>query len=186
MQPRPFRVLFSSSPFLSVKPPLLFLLPFFLASVVQDQRWCLRPLQRHDRRVFPSYWKWKFRLSSRLFAAGERKHLLAFSLSLDPLSLSRRREFGSFSSSVTSAEASECPRLEIRPSCRLGGDESIRRPDCWGSPERPRWQPEDRGHIQVRKSQGGLQLVCMFMPFGFRSFIANNAHHRPLVISFSY
>lgn len=53
MQSRLFQVLFSLSPLLLVKPPLL-LLPFFLSSVVQDQRRCVGPLQRHDRGVFPS------------------------------------------------------------------------------------------------------------------------------------
>lgn len=59
---------------LGVKPPPLLLLPFFLASVVQDHRWKFDA----ETKCFPPRGKRKFRLSSR---GSWQRHALGLSVS---------------------------------------------------------------------------------------------------------
>lgn len=107
---------------LGVKPP-----PpassLFLASVVQDQRWTFDA----ETKCFPPSRKAKVQtlLSRQMAQTPPQSQCVSVCL---------RRAFagsGSLSSSALAAEASECPRLETKPSCGLGAGtrESIRRPD---------------------------------------------------------
>lgn len=153
---------FFVSVFLNVKSPCFFFFPFFSRQWFRIRGGSLCPLQTLSCGVFPCQWKWKFRLIAWVFAAPAQFHF-QFHCHFSPASFSQCGVFGSLCSSEISAEVSECQRLEIKPSCQLAGDvhESIRRPDSWGNPERPRWKPEDRRHIHVTETVSSL-CSCAF------------------------
>lgn len=134
------------------KLPLL-LLPLFSPQWFRIRDGSVCPLHTNDHGVFPLSSSESSDFAVVSCAADDRNaHSVSVSVSVcQPFSVSFSWCWGapgSFSSSVIAAEASECPRLDIKPSSRLGGDvhESIRRPGSWGNPERPRWRPEDRTH----------------------------------------
>lgn len=131
------------------KLPLL-LLPLFSPQQFRMRDGSVCPLHTNDLGVFPLRSSESSRLLLRPCVADDT-NTHSFSVSdRQPASVSFSwcwEAPGSFSSSEIVAEASECPRPEIKPSSRLGGDvhESIRRPGSWGNPEMLRWRPEETG-----------------------------------------